>query len=221
MSLEDRIQTLRNRIDAACDRARRDPATVELLPVSKHQPLGLLRLAAERGFTRFGENYVQEGAEKALSAPNLDLLLIGPLQRNKARLALITFTEILTVDRLDLLERLQRIAAEEKLIRPIWLQVDLWEERTKAGGCPASSLSALLAAARQSPALPLQGFMCIPPPDHTAAFLQMAELRAHWQDRLGVPLKLSMGMSSDLETAIGAGSDQIRIGTAFFGNRAD
>ena len=69
----------------------RDPRQVELLPVSKRQPLALVREAAALGFPRFGENYVQEGVQKALEAPELGFVLIGPLQRNKARPALASF----------------------------------------------------------------------------------------------------------------------------------
>ena len=86
--LAERIHKLRTRIRKACEAAGRDPAAIELLPVSKRQPLALVLEAAELGFGRFGENYVQEGTLKALAAPDLQFVLIGPLQRNKARQAL-------------------------------------------------------------------------------------------------------------------------------------
>ena len=219
MSLEDRVAALRTRVLRACESAGRDSQTVELLPVSKKQPLVLVREAANLGFSRFGENYVQEGAEKALAAPDLEFVLLGPLQRNKAKAALQHFRELQSLDRPDLAERLRRLAEELQVVRPVWLQVDLWDEATKQGGCAEADLPALLEALGNDERLPLTGLMAIPPPWEEGAFSQLADLRARLQDQLGRSLSLSMGMSGDLEAAIAAGSDQIRIGTAFFGER--
>jgi PLP dependent protein len=219
VSLEGRIEGLRTRIERACEAAGRPPASVELLPVSKKQPLTLLREAAALGFTRFGENYVQEGADKAAALPDLDFILLGPLQRNKARPALQHFAEIQSLDRPELAERLRRLAGELDLVRPVWIQVDLWEEATKLGGCGETELPALVEALGDDPRLPLKGLMAIPPPGDPDAFSEAASLRERLQQDLGRPLRLSIGMSGDLEAAIAAGSDQIRIGTAFFGAR--
>ena len=105
------------------------------------------------------------------------------------------------------------------MVRPVWIQVDLWDEATKLGGCSEPDLPSVLAALEGDKRLPLQGFMAIPPPEEAGAFAQLAALRERLQQDLGQPLRLSMGMSDDLEAAIIAGSDQIRIGTAFFGER--
>jgi pyridoxal phosphate enzyme (YggS family) len=220
VSLDERIQGLRTRIRRACEAAGREPANIELLPVSKKQPLSLIREAATLGFTRFGENYVQEGAEKAAVSPDLSFVLLGPLQRNKAKPALQHFAEIQSLDRPELAERLRHLAAELDLVRPVWIQVDLWGEATKLGGCTGNDLPALIESLGGDPRLPLRGFMAIPPPEDSSAFAQMAVLRERMQQDLGLSLRLSMGMSGDLEAAIAAGSDQIRIGTAFFGERA-
>jgi pyridoxal phosphate enzyme (YggS family) len=219
MSLEERIREVRSRLTRACELAGRDPASVELLPVSKFQPEARLREALALGFHRFGENYVQEAAAKAGSLPEATFVLLGPLQSNKAKLALGTFAELQSVDRLDLAHRLARLAGELELIRPVWVQVDLWAEATKLGGCPEAALPALLEYLEACPRLPLKGFMALPPPGELRAFVQMAELREVWRQRLGRDLKLSMGMSGDLEAAVAAGTDQVRIGTAFFGER--
>lgn len=219
MSLEDRVEGLRARIQRACEAADRDPSGIELLPVSKRQPLSLIQEAAALGFTRFGENYVQEGADKAMAAPELHFVLLGPLQRNKAKPALQHFEEIQSLDRPELAERLRRLAEEQDLVRPVWIQVDLWEEASKLGGCTDRELPALIESLGEDPRLPLRGLMAIPPPDDQAAFGLMAALRERLQQELGRPLRLSMGMSGDLEAAIAAGSDQVRIGTAFFGAR--
>ncbi|NWJ40154.1 MAG: YggS family pyridoxal phosphate-dependent enzyme [Geothrix sp.] len=219
MSLPQRIEGLRARIQRACEAAGRNPATIELLPVSKKQPLSLIREAAAQGFTRFGENYVQEGADKAAALPELSFVLLGPLQRNKAKAALRHFAEIQSLDRPELAERLRRLAEELGVVRPVWIQVDLWDEATKLGGCTGADLPELLEALGDDARLPLRGLMAIPPPEDEAAFVQMAALRDRLQQDLGRPLRLSMGMSDDLEAAIAAGTDQIRIGTAFFGER--
>lgn len=218
--LEERIAKLQARIRAACERAGRSADAVELLPVSKRQPLERIREAQTLGFTRFGENYVQEGAAKAAALPGARFLLIGPLQRNKAKPALEHFDEILTLDRPELAERLSRLAEESGRTCPVWIQLELWDEASKEGGCAEPDLPDLVAVLAASDRLPLVGFMAIPPPGHLQAFAQLADLRSRWQDRLGKVLRLSMGMSSDLEAAILAGSDQVRIGTDFFGERS-
>ena len=220
MKLGERIEGLRARFQRACEAAGRDSSSVELLPVSKKQPLSLIREAATLGFTRFGENYVQEGADKATASPELSFVLLGPLQRNKAKPALQNFAEIQSLDRPELAERLRRLAEELDLVRPVWIQVDLWDEATKLGGCTEADLPALIAALIGDARLPLRGFMAIPPAEDEGAFARMAGLRERVQQDLGQPLRLSMGMSGDLEAAIAAGSDQIRIGTAFFGERS-
>jgi PLP dependent protein len=218
--LADRVQALQERIRRACESCGRDPGGVELLPVSKRQPVSLIRSAAELGFRTFGENYVQEGSAKAQEMPDLRFVLIGPLQRNKAKPALEHFQEIMTLDRPELAHRLRHLAGELNLSRRIWLQVDLWDETTKMGGCPAAAIEGILQALGDDPKLGLEGFMAIPPPELPMAFQDMARLREVWQQRLGRSLRLSMGMSDDLEEAIAAGADQVRIGTDFFGGRA-
>jgi hypothetical protein len=219
VSIQQRVEGLRTRIQRACEAAGRDPATVELLPVSKKQPPSLIREAADLGFTRFGENYVQEGADKAVALPELGFVLLGPLQRNKAKPALQHFAELQSLDRPELAERLRRLAEELDVVRPVWIQVDLWDEATKLGGCTGADLPSLIEALGGDARLPLRGLMAIPPPEDEGAFLQMAALRDRLQQDLGRALLLSMGMSDDLEAAIAAGSDQVRIGTAFFGER--
>ena len=217
--LADRLGALRARIIRACEAAGRDPAAVELLPVSKKQPLELIDEAAALGFTRFGENYVQEGAAKADARPALAFSLLGPLQRNKAKQALQHFAEIQSVDRVELSERLARLADELDLRRGVWIQVDLWNEATKVGGCAEADLPNLLDTIKAAPRLELKGLMAIPPPEDAKAFAQLARLREDLEQRLGESLRLSMGMSADLEAAVAAGSDQVRIGTALFGER--
>lgn len=217
--LAERVTRIQARIRQACEACGRNPETVELLPVSKFQDITLIREAAALGFATFGENYVQEALQKIPQAPDCGFVLIGPLQRNKAKVALTNFREIMTVDRPELALRLRHLAGELDLTRPVWIQVDLWGEATKVGGAGREDLDAVFAALASDPHLPVAGFLAIPPPENSGAFLQMAELREQWQQRTGRRLRLSMGMSGDLEEAVRAGSDQVRIGTAFFGER--
>ncbi len=217
--LASRIARLRHRIQRACESCGRNPETVELLPVSKRQPLTLVKEAATLGFARFGENYVQEGVQKSQDAPDLQFVLIGPLQRNKAKAALVNFQQIMTVDRPELALRLRSLAAELDVVRGIWLQVDLWGESTKVGGADPGGVEEVFRALDGDPRLPVLGFMAIPPPEDPGSFKSLSDLRERWQQAKGQPFKVSMGMSGDLEEAIRSGSDQVRIGTAFFGTR--
>lgn len=219
IELARRIHEVEARIRSACEACGRPTDSVELLPVSKRQPSSLIAAAVEHGYSRFGENYVQEGSAKAVAMPQLEFVLIGPLQRNKAKPALQHFSEIMSLDRPELATRLRQLAEELDVVRKIWIQVDLWNEATKMGGCDADGLPMLIEALGEDSRLPFQGFMAIPPPERPEAFPEVARLREAWQDRLGRPLRVSMGMSDDLEIAIAAGTDQVRIGTAFFGSR--
>ena len=220
IEFQDRIQTVKTRILRACECCGRDPGSVELLPVSKRHPAASIREMAALGFRTFGENYVQEGVAKAEALPDLGFVLIGPLQRNKAKPALLHFQDLMTVDRPSLAVRLKQLAAELSVVRRLWIQVDLWDESSKMGGCPAAGIPEILECLGDDPHVSVQGFLAIPPPELPQAFEAMAQLRGEWQQRLGRKLRLSMGMSDDLEAAIHAGSDQVRIGTALFGERA-
>jgi len=218
-ALAERVEALQKRIQQACESCNRSPSSVELLPISKKQPLSMIEEAVSLSFRSFGENYIQEGTAKALARPNLNFILVGPLQRNKAKQALQHFKEIQSVDRMELILRLQRLAEELGLIRPVWIQVDLWNESSKVGGCSESKIPELINVLQKNSKLSLKGLMAIPPPGFSKAFQQLSILRQRLQDQSGQKLLLSMGMSEDLEAAIAAGSDQIRIGTAFFGER--
>ena len=127
----------------------------------------------------------------------------------------------MTIDEIkELLEIfIQSGVAELELQRGLWIQVDLWNENTKEGGCAESDISSILAEIEGCRFLSLRGFMAIPPPSHVSAFIELSQLRERWQQKLGHKFRLSMGMSGDLEDAIKCGSDQIRVGTAFFGQR--
>lgn len=214
------------RIARAAEAAGRDAAEVRLLAVSKTWPADSVREAAAAGQRAFGENYVQEGAEKvdALAALGLEWHFIGPLQSNKTRLVANRFAWVHSIDRLKIAERLS--AQRDAHLPPleVCIQVNVSGETSKSGVAPAE-LPALAHAVAGLPRLRLRGLMAIPEPTSDVAvqrarFAALRELR----DRLnagGLALDtLSMGMSDDLEAAIAEGSTMVRVGTAIFGSRS-
>ncbi|KAF0163737.1 MAG: hypothetical protein FD157_2700 [Rhodocyclaceae bacterium] len=225
-SIAANLQAVRARIAAACVAAGRPADSVQLLAVSKTWPAASLREAAAAGQRAFGENYVQEAADKAAELAGLDLEwhFIGPLQSNKTRPVAEGFAWVHSVDRLKIAERLaaQRPAALPPL--NVCLQVNVSGEASKSGCAPEQGL-ALAAAINALPALRLRGLMAIPEPtgDVVRQRRQFALLR-HTLERINAELDfrldtLSMGMSDDLEAAIMEGATIVRVGTAIFGQR--
>ncbi len=214
------------RIARAAEAAGRDAAEVRLLAVSKTWPADSVREAVAAGQRAFGENYVQEGAEKvdALAGLGLEWHFIGPLQSNKTRLVANRFAWVHSIDRLKIAERLS--AQRDAHLPPleVCIQVNVSGEASKSGVAPAE-LPALAQAVAGLPRLRLRGLMAIPEPTSDVAvqrarFAALRELR----DQLnagGLALDtLSMGMSDDLEAAIAEGSTMVRVGTAIFGSRS-
>ena len=220
-----RADAVRSRIAAACALARRDPAGVELLAVTKSHPMEAVDLAARYGMRAVGENRVQEGAEKrARSSAAITWELIGHLQSNKARLAVRHFDRIQSADSEKLLEILDRIAGEAGKTQAVLLQVNAGLDPAKSGAEPDEA-PRLLAAALAKANLRVDGLMTIAPlsddPDVARrTFANLRELRDRLAVATGARLaELSMGMSGDLEAAVAEGSTIVRVGTALFGSR--
>jgi PLP dependent protein len=215
-------------IDTACRAAGRDPASVELLAVTKTHGPWAPDFAARYGLRGVGENRVQEGVDKrpqtSPAARALRWELIGHLQSNKAKLAVQHFDRIQSVDSLKVLERLNRAAGEVGKILPVLLQINAGRDPAKFGA-DLEEAPALLENALGQPHLKVDGFMTIAPLSSDPAvaertFVTLRALRDNLASRFGVALpELSMGMSGDLAAAIRAGSTQVRIGTALFGTR--
>jgi PLP dependent protein len=210
------LSRVRERIAAACSRARRDPASVRLIAVSKTKPIEMLRQAMAAGQTAFGENYAQELREKAAALPGAEWHFVGALQTNKARLVVGRAALIHTCDRLPLAQELSRRAKAAGLVQRVLLEVNVGREPQKAGALP-QEVPALLEEVRALPALACEGLMCIPPAegDPRGFFRLLRELAG----QCGLP-QLSMGMSADYEAAIEEGATLVRVGTAIFGERA-
>jgi pyridoxal phosphate enzyme (YggS family) len=221
-----RLRAVRGRIDRAADAAGRDADEITLIAVSKTHPAEIVDAAVKAGASDLGENRVQEAAEKKPGVGDARWHLIGPLQRNKARLALETFDVIHTVDRPTIAERLQFLldAHWPDRVVDVLLEINLGDEPQKAGAVPADA-AALLAAARRQRGLAVRGLMAIPPfgeePEASRPhFAALRQLRDRLQQETGHALpELSMGMSMDFEIAISEGATMVRVGTEIFGPR--
>lgn len=212
------LKDIQSRIETACQKAGRTVDSVELIAVSKVQPDARVEAVLNEGQRVFGENRVQEAQGKwpgfKARFDGVKLHLIGPLQSNKVKPALDLFDAIHTVDR----EKLARRIATEVQARgespELFIQVNTGEEPQKAGVMPADADAFVKVC--QSYDLPINGLMCIPPVSEEPS-LHFA-LLAKLAKRNGLS-GLSMGMSSDFESAIALGATHVRVGSAIFGER--
>ncbi len=214
MSLSEITQA----IAKAETKAGRMPGSARLIAVSKVQPLERVEAVLEEGHRLFGENRVQEAAGKWPAFkerfPDVSVHLIGPLQSNKARQAMELFDAIHSLDRPKLAKTIARLAQELGHCPDLLIQVNTGEEPQKAGILPAEA-DAFIAEAKAMD-LPINGLMCIPPVEEEPSlhFALLAKLAA----RNGLA-DLSMGMSSDFESAVALGATYVRVGSAIFGAR--
>ncbi|MDC4312826.1 YggS family pyridoxal phosphate-dependent enzyme [Acinetobacter baumannii] len=221
--LQDARQHVLQQIKTACELAQRAPETVQLLAVSKTHPSERLREMYAVGQRAFGENYLQEALDKIDALQDLDIEwhFIGHVQRNKTKHLAEKFDWVHGVDRLIIAERLSNQRGDDQAALNICLQVNIDGQDSK-DGCAPEDVAELVAQMSQLPKIKLRGLMVIPAPDNTGAFADAKKLfdavkvqHAHPEDWD----TLSMGMSSDLEAAIAAGSTMVRVGTALFGAR--
>lgn len=221
---EQSRQSVLSQIEQACQQAQRDPATVQLLAVSKTHPSLALREMYAVGQRSFGENYLQEALTKIEELQDLEIEwhFIGHVQRNKTKHLAEKFDWVHGVDRLIIAERLSSQRLESQTPLNICLQVNIDGQDSK-DGCQPEEVSELVKQISRLPNIRLRGLMVIPAPENHAAFAdakvlfeQVKSQHAHsqaWDT-------LSMGMSADLDAAIAAGSTMVRIGTALFGKRS-
>ena len=219
MSLEHITERIENAWQALRKTAARNTAArPKLVAVSKIQPDERVRAVLAQGQRCFGENRVQEAAQKwpkfRSEFSGIELHLVGPLQSNKARQAMQLFDVIHSLDRPKLAAALARLAQELGHCPKLFIQVNTGSEPQKAGILNAHC-DAFIANCRALD-LPIIGLMCIPPADEEAGahFKLLADMAA----RNGLS-GLSMGMSADFELAIAHGATHIRVGSAIFGSR--
>jgi len=215
VGVAENLARVQERIRAACSRAGRDRDTVQLVAVSKGQPIEAVLLAFAAGQTVFGENYAQELHEKADALPEAEWHFIGALQTNKVKIVAGHSALVHTCDRASLANELSKRAEMKNIVQRVLLEVNVGREPQKGGALP-EQVGALHAAVREMERLRCDGLMCIPPPeqDPRPHFRALREMR----DRLGLR-ELSMGMTADFEAAIEEGATIVRIGTAIFGER--
>jgi pyridoxal phosphate enzyme (YggS family) len=212
------LEEVRARIAKAASIARRRPEEVTLVAVSKTHPATSIRPLLEAGHRVFGENRVQEAAEKwptlREAFPEVQLHLVGQLQSNKAEEAVALFDCIHSLDRSTLVSALAKAMDKAAKQVPCFVQVNIGAEEQK-GGCAIADLPALLAEARAA-AIPLAGLMCLPPAGiEPAPFFALLDKLARDHGLAG----RSMGMSDDFETAVMIGATHVRVGSALFGAR--
>ncbi len=213
------LAAVKQEIERACREAKRDPATVTLVAVSKTFAADAIEPIIAAGQKVFGENRVQEAKAKwpALleRTPGLELHMIGPLQSNKAKEAVALFHAIHSVDRPSLCEALAKEIARQNRRPLLFAEINTGAEAQKAGVLPEDA-DAFLRACREDYALEISGLMCIPPIDGAPA--PHFALTAKIAQRNGLKL-LSMGMSADFAIAVQFGATHVRVGSAIFGQR--
>jgi pyridoxal phosphate enzyme (YggS family) len=215
MSLAD----VRRTVAEAAIAAGRDPASVDLIAVSKTFDAPAIEPLLKAGQRVFGENRVQEAGQKwpPLRAfyPDIVLHLIGPLQTNKVADAVALFDVIQTVDREKVARAIQvEMRKQAKAVR-LFIQVNVGEEPQKAGIAPVET-DAFVAFCRDDLGLEIDGLMCIPPigDDPAPYFALLAKLA-----KRNALSGLSMGMSADYPLAVSLGATHVRVGSAIFGTR--
>lgn len=225
IGVTENLRKIRDLLDRAASDAGRDPDRVQLLAVSKLQPLAKILEAADAGQRHFGENTVQEGLDKVtkLGRKGLTWHFIGHLQSNKTRAVAEHFDWVHTIDRLKIARRLSDQRPDELGPLDVCLQVNIDTEAAKSGVGPAE-LPELAAAISELPRLNLRGLMCLPAIREgfelqRLPFAALRKLREELEES-GIPLDtLSMGMTGDFRAAVFEGATIVRIGTAIFGPR--
>jgi pyridoxal phosphate enzyme (YggS family) len=215
----ERLAEIKTRIAKAARSVGRDPASVQLVAVSKTFGAEAIAPVLAAGHRHFGENRVQEAKAKwpelCARHPGIELHLIGPLQSNKTKEAVELFDAIHTVDRPKIAKAIAEEMQRQGRRLKLFVEVNTGEEPQKAGIAPAET-AAFVAHCREGLGLDIAGLMCIPPVDEEPAvhFAFLAKVARE----AGVA-ELSMGMSSDFETAVELGATYVRVGSAIFGHR--
>ncbi len=207
------------RIETAAKHTGRSADEVSLIAVAKRQPPDRIDALLQAGHRVFGENRVQEAADKwptlKRAYPDVELHMVGPLQSNKAADAIALFDVIHSIDRMKLARKVAEEIAAAQRDPELFVQINTGEEPQKSGVMPRQA-DEFIRQCREELQLRISGLMCLPPIDEEAS-LHFA-LLAKIARRNGVE-NLSMGMSGDFETAIIFGATHIRVGTALFGDR--
>ena len=227
MSIEMNYAEVKNRMEAACVRAGRDPKEVTLIAVSKTKPVSMLMEAYEAGARTFGENKVQEISEKCPQMPeDAKFHMIGHLQTNKVGQVIEKTVLIHSVDSVHLAEKIEKEAAKREIVKDILLEVNVAEEESKFG-LKMEEVIPTLEIIKNFPHVCVKGLMTIAPfvedaEENRKYFKQLYQLFIDIKSKNidnGTMSVLSMGMTGDYEVAVEEGATMIRVGTGIFGSR--
>lgn len=225
MSIASQISEIRSTMERHASKYRININELKLLAVSKTHPADAIQAAYDAGITEFGESYLQEALNKMNQLKTLPITwhFIGPIQSNKTKDIAVHFDWVQSVDRMKLLNRLSQQRPAELKPLHVCIQINFFEEPQKKGA-NLNELPKLLELAEKLPNIRLRGLMAIPPKTHEfeqqlAQFSKIVACFEHYQKSYPGMDTLSIGMSGDLEAAIAAGSNMVRVGTALFGPR--
>jgi pyridoxal phosphate enzyme (YggS family) len=226
--IQERAGRVLDRVRRAAERAGRDPAGVEVLPITKGHPESLVEAVAAAGFHRIGENRVAEAETKraSLAGLNLDWFMVGHVQRNKAARVVRVFDRVESVDSVRLASKLSTEVERAGLASlPVLVQVNASGEGSK-GGFPVDAGSAAVAKLCDLPGLRVEGLMTMAPfvdDEETLRTVFRRTRELHERCLREIPeydgTVLSMGMSNDFELAVEEGSTELRLGTILVGER--
>lgn len=228
MMIKEQLEEVRERVNAACLRAGRDPKSVTLIAVSKTKPAQAVQEAYEAGARDFGENKVQEILQKQPALPqDIRWHMIGHLQRNKVHQVIGKAVLIHAVDSLRLAEQIEQEAAKRNLDVDVLLEINVAKEESKYGFFLEDAEEAIRRISAPPPHVHVRGLMTIAPfvenpEENRGIFQKLYQFSVDINDKnidnvtMGV---LSMGMSGDFEVAIEEGATMVRVGTSIFGAR--
>lgn len=225
--IRENLQSVEEKIQAACDRAGRKRSEVTLIAVSKTKPIPMLEEVYDAGIREFGENKVQEMMDKYDAMPqDIHWHMIGHLQRNKVKYLMGKSYLIHSVDSLRLAEEISAQSVKHQVTTDILIEVNIAGEETKFGTDREEAIR-LVEAAAKLPNIHICGLMTIAPfvddpEDNRVYFRQIRELSVDIKEKNidNVDMRvLSMGMTGDYEVAIEEGATMVRVGTGIFGER--
>ncbi len=217
--IEKNLIDIKEKIERTSIKFDRDPSGVKLIVVTKKFDKDSIKPLLDCGHLLFGENKVQEAKSKWKDILKLDkgieLHMVGGLQSNKIKDALSIFTCIHSIDRVKILEGINRELNDKSLLRDIFIQVNISDETTK-GGVRALEINEFLSESKNYKKVNIIGLMTMPPPNEESSVYFALLNKLAKRNKLTY---LSMGMSGDYETAIALGATHIRVGEAIMGPR--
>lgn len=197
------------------------PYQVRLIAISKKKPAIAVKEAYNSGLREFGESFLQESIEKIKSLQSLDDIkwhFIGNIQSKKASKVAEFFDFVQSIDRTDIVAKINKKCEELNKIMPCLIQINIGREEQKSGIFPEKTLE-FLEYCKTLKNIKIKGFMCIPPKEDSGKYFQIMKILFDtYRDQYNLPI-LSMGMSNDYIKAIKEGSNMVRIGTSIFGKR--